>query len=73
MDNDAAMRMAAFAHIRQLLEVRDALTGRSLGFNLGASVYRRSIRAASGLRKDVATDEVREGEVHPPNGNTRKY
>jgi putative restriction endonuclease len=30
MDNDTAMRLAAFAHIRQLLELRDALTASDL-------------------------------------------
>jgi putative restriction endonuclease len=30
MDRDAAMRLAAFAHIRQLLELRDALTASDL-------------------------------------------
>jgi hypothetical protein len=30
MDSDSAMRLAAFAHIRQLLELRDALTASDL-------------------------------------------
>jgi putative restriction endonuclease len=30
MDTDTAMRMAAFAHIRQLLELRDAMTASDL-------------------------------------------
>jgi putative restriction endonuclease len=30
MDHDTAMRLAAFAHIRQLLELRDALTANDL-------------------------------------------
>jgi putative restriction endonuclease len=37
MDRDTAMRLAAFAHIRQLLELRDALTASDLkpGFQFG--------------------------------------
>jgi putative restriction endonuclease len=37
MDSDTAMRLAAFAHIRQLLELRDALTASDLkpGFQFG--------------------------------------
>jgi hypothetical protein len=30
MDSDTAMRLAAFAHIKKLRELRDGLTGRSL-------------------------------------------
>jgi putative restriction endonuclease len=30
MDSDTAMRLAAFAHIKQLLELRDALTASDL-------------------------------------------
>jgi len=37
MDSDTAMRLAAFAHIKQLLELRDALTASDLkpGFQFG--------------------------------------
>jgi putative restriction endonuclease len=36
-DSDTVMRLAAFAHIRQLLELRDALTASDLkpGFQFG--------------------------------------
>jgi putative restriction endonuclease len=39
MDSDTAMRLAAFAHIRQLLELRDALTAGDLkpGFQFGGA------------------------------------
>jgi hypothetical protein len=36
MDSDAAMQSAEFAHIRQLLELRDALTAGDL--KLGVSI-----------------------------------
>jgi putative restriction endonuclease len=40
MDTDTAMRLAAFAHIKQLIELRDVLTASDLkpGFQFGARI-----------------------------------
>jgi hypothetical protein len=37
LDSDTAMRLAAFAHVKQLIELRDALTASDLapGFQFG--------------------------------------
>jgi len=42
MNSDLAMRLAAFAHIKRLLELRDALTASDLAqrFNFLAYIYR---------------------------------
>jgi len=56
MDNDTAMRLAAFAHVRRLIELRDVLTADDLaqGFQFGGAriplINPRSIRFATGRR-----------------------
>jgi len=55
-DSDTAMRLAAFAHIRGLLELRDALTAENLkpGFQFGGAriplINPQRIRFATGRR-----------------------
>ncbi len=63
-DSDTAMRSAAFAHVRNLSDVRDCLTASDLapGFQFGGVRIPliNPQRYASDVRQDVATDEVRE-------------
>jgi hypothetical protein len=60
MDSDTAMRLAAIAHIRQLLEVRDALTASDLkpGFQFEAS--RRSLDTYKSRDGDVRGEDCLE-------------
>jgi hypothetical protein len=63
MDSDAALRLAAFAHVRQLLELRDALTASDLALGDSNASRVGVIDAAAfecSLLQDVATDGVRE-------------
>jgi len=59
MNSDTAMRVAAFAHIRQLLELRDRLSASDLaqGFQFGGVrvplINPRRIRFATGRRNGI--------------------